>query len=137
MQTIYDVEKVVEKELCEIVDKGSIESDEWDNLGKAIDVLKDIATIKSMESFDDAREYSRAYEPEVRMPEWDRRSGYRSRRGNSYADDMHDSRGSREYATSGSNEHTIRMLEEKMEMTSDPNKRRSLSETIELLKHER
>ena len=48
----YDVKELLHKEISKIVEKGSLTPQELDNLYKAIDVLKDICEINSMESDD-------------------------------------------------------------------------------------
>ena len=45
----YDVKELLHKEISKIVEKGSLTPQELDNLYKAIDVLKDICEITSME----------------------------------------------------------------------------------------
>ena len=45
----YDVKELLHKEISKIVEKGSLTPQELDNLYKAIDVLKDICEISSME----------------------------------------------------------------------------------------
>ena len=49
----YDVKELLHKEISKIVEKGSLTPQELDNLYKAIDVLKDICEITSMESDDE------------------------------------------------------------------------------------
>ena len=48
----YDVKELLHKEISKIVEKGSLTPQELDNLYKAIDVLKDICEITSMEGDD-------------------------------------------------------------------------------------
>ena len=48
----YDVKELLHKEISKIVEKGSLTPQELDNLYKAIDVLKDICEISSMEGDD-------------------------------------------------------------------------------------
>lgn len=48
----YDVKELLHKEISKIVEKGSLTPQELDNLYKAIDVLKDICEITSMEGED-------------------------------------------------------------------------------------
>lgn len=53
MERLYtDVKELLHKEISKIVDKGSLTPQELDNLYKAIDVLKDICEISSMEGDD-------------------------------------------------------------------------------------
>lgn len=49
----YDVKELLHKEISKIVEKGSLTPQELDNLYKAIDVLKDICEITSMEGEDE------------------------------------------------------------------------------------
>ena len=50
MERLYtDVKELLHKEISKIVEKGSLTPQELDNLYKAIDVLKDICEITSME----------------------------------------------------------------------------------------
>lgn len=56
----YDVKELLHKEISKIVEKGSLTPQELDNLYKAIDVLKDICEISSMEG-DDGRYSERGY----------------------------------------------------------------------------
>lgn len=56
----YDVKELLHKEISKIVEKGSLTPQELDNLYKAIDVLKDICEITSMEG-DDGRYSERGY----------------------------------------------------------------------------
>jgi len=49
----YDVKELLHKEISKIVEKGSLTPQELDNLYKAIDVLKDICEITSMEDDDE------------------------------------------------------------------------------------
>ena len=57
MERLYhDVKELLHKEISKIVEKGSLTPQELDNLYKAIDVLKDICEISSME--DDNGGYS-------------------------------------------------------------------------------
>ena len=48
----YNVKELLHKEISKIVEKGSLTPQELDNLYKAIDVLKDICEISSMEGDD-------------------------------------------------------------------------------------
>lgn len=56
----YDVKELLHKEISKIVEKGSLTPQELDNLYKAIDVLKDICEITSMEG-DDGGYSERSY----------------------------------------------------------------------------
>lgn len=132
-EELYNIKELVLKEVNHTVEVGCVKPNEWENLGEAIDILKDIATIESMEGFDNSSStYSTNY-PHYKMPVR-----------NSYTGDKMDSRGSRDpymddvhYSTDANADHTIRMLEEKLNRTSDPAMRDHLMQTINMMKFER
>lgn len=134
MHKLYEAKELVEKEIGQVVAQGCVKPDQWDNLGKAIDVYKDIVTIESMQNYDN-NEYSQA-RPYMSRDPWN---------ANSYDVDRIDSRGSRmgsmnsyeNYSRGNDNYHAIRMMENELDHTSDPKKREYLMETINILKNER
>lgn len=136
MHKIFELQNVVENEIGRIVEKGQIKADEWDNLCKAVDIMKDIETIRSMQEFDDYGGSSQRYDRDYSRNSYGNYYGNSYERGGSYANDMNDSRGSRQ--SRGDNmDHSIKMLEEKLDRTSDPTKRDALMKTIEMMKYER
>lgn len=48
MEAIMNLKRVIENELQNTATKNSIQPNEWDNLGKAVDILKDISEICKM-----------------------------------------------------------------------------------------
>lgn len=139
---LYELENLVMKEVGSVIDAGCIKPDEWKNLYYAADIIKDIATIESMQNFDNNQ--SSNYYPDERqmsrnsMGRIPMNTPIRSYE-NSYNGDMVDSRGSRDSynGRSNDNEHAIHVLEDKLNKTNDPTMRDHLMKTIEMMKYER
>lgn len=109
MKSLKRLESVVCNEVDMISKAGKVSPTDWENLGMAVDILKDIATIESMINFDEeSSDYSAS----------------------SSMDDT-------TYQKSSENTYTVQMLEEKLNRTSDPVKRDHLMQTINMLKFER
>lgn len=158
MHKLYELEETIEKEIDQIIAQGCVKPDQWENLGEAVDILKDISTVKAMEggSYDNGGSYG--YNSYGSYGPYD---NYRMPRMRSYDGDMIDSRGSRDNGMgsgnsynnsygnsgmsrgrgsyeSGENVHeAIMLLERKLDHTQDPKMRESLMATIDMMKGQR
>lgn len=144
MHKIYELEDIIEKEIDQIIAQGCVKPDQWKNLGEAVDIAKDISTIKAMEggSYDEGGSYGSYGRPDMRTPRYT--GGGRM----SYDGDMVDSRGSRDnYGNSGrsyngsyesgQNVHeAIMLMERKLDHTQDPKQREALMTTIEMMRRQ-
>lgn len=149
MHRLFELEDLVEKEIGKVVDAGCVQPSEWKGLGEAVDIMKDIVTIKSMLNFDYPEESANSQmRPRMRMSMEPYDNAYVNNRmmsrDNSYEGDQIDSRGSRDpyYHMNGNSMgqdpyQAVRMLEEKLKNTSDPAMREHLTKTINMLNNER
>lgn len=141
MHKLFELESVVEQEIDSVIQQGCVKPDQWDSLGKAVDIMKDISTIRAMEDGEyEKGEYSRDSYPYVHIPRHPySRDGYM--RGNSYDQDRIDSRGSRDgwneptgHSMDGDVDSAIIVLEKRLDKTRDPKARESIMATIDSLK---
>ena len=133
----YDVKELLHKEISKIVEKGSLTPQELDNLYKAIDVLKDICEITSMEGDDEGyseRGYSMKWNNS--MPYDDRyynihsyRGGNNGSGGNSY---KRDSMG--RYSRTDAKSHMVDTLYSMMGDTDSEAERGAIQDCINRLK---
>lgn len=54
MKNLKGLCELIDKEIGEVVKRGEIYPDEWDHLGEAVDILKDITTIEAMNDYGDS-----------------------------------------------------------------------------------
>ncbi len=123
MRMMNDLESLVKKEIGMIVDQGCVKPEQWGPLGEAVDIIKDITTIRAMtEGEHGTEEYSR--DSEV-LPSHITNSSY-----------SRDEEKVVSHRDNNANE-TIWLLEERLKTTQDPQMKDQLQKTIEMMKHER
>lgn len=141
MHKIYELEDIIEKEIDQIITQGCVKPDQWKNLGEAVDIAKDISTIKAMEGGSNSNSYnsyegsSFRYMPRNRSYDGDRIDSRGSRDAyNSYGNSMNSYGGS--YESGQNTQEAIIMLERKLDHTQDPKQREHLMATIDMMKRQ-
>lgn len=68
-ELMYKLEVLLEKDICSVVDKGSLSAADYDGLYKAIDIYKDIETILAMREYKDGEETRYEASMNMMMPD--------------------------------------------------------------------
>lgn len=135
METLQSMKSLAMKDIKCVVDKGQILPTDYQNLDKAIDIVKDIETIEAMEEYGEtdyevssrAMPHMRSYGPNVHLPM------------DSYGTDpYYASNGSYERGRSARTGRYVSMdndirahLQNEMSRTADPQERQALQRVID------
>jgi hypothetical protein len=130
---LYELHNLVMKDICATTAKGALTPTDYQNLDKAVDIIKDLKTIEAMEQYQETDyEVSSRAMPHYRM---------NMSNGMSYGDGYYDNQGSYERGRSARTGRYVSMdhdpmmeLQNMMATTQDPNERAAIQRVMDRMR---